>query len=184
MPRICCVIALLLCLVIPVGATVILPAEFREIVAGSEVIVHGRVIDVRAEWVDGGTRIESLVTIQPSTFYRGSPAASITFRTPGGQVGRYKSVTVGAPEFQRGEEAVLFLHGAGPAIPSVFGLNQGVFRVRVDTRGQRTVILPALMARGVAPETVVRGARERRLLSLDQFGAQVRSVLQQQGGAR
>jgi len=56
--------------------------------------------------------------------------------------------------------------------------------VRVDTRGQRTVILPALMARGQAPETVVRGSRDRRLLSLDQFGAQLRSVLQQQGGAR
>jgi len=184
MPRICFFVALLFCLAVPVGATVILPAEFREIVAGSEIILHGRVIDVRSEWVDGGSHIDSLVTIQPSTFYRGSPAATITFRTPGGQVGRYKSITVGAPEFRPGEEAVLFLRGGAPAIPSVFGLNQGVFRVRVDSRGQRTVILPPLMARGQAAETVVRGARERRLLSLDQFGAQLRSVLQQQGGAR
>src|SRR5215211_3171518 len=98
MLRTCSVIALLFCLSVPLGATVILPAEFREIVAGSEIIVHGRVIDVRSEWVDGGTHIDSLVTIQPSTFYRGAPVPTITFRTPGGQVGRYKSITVGAPE--------------------------------------------------------------------------------------
>jgi hypothetical protein len=184
MPRIYVLVTLLFCLAIPLGATVILPAEFGEIVAGSQIIVHGRVIDVRSEWVDGRNHIDSLVTIQPSTFYRGSPVATITFRTPGGQVGRYKSVTVGAPEFLRGDEAVLFLRGSAPAIPSVFGLNQGVFRVRVDARGQRSVILPALIARGAAPELIVRGARERRPLSLEQFGAQVRSVLLQQGGAR
>jgi hypothetical protein len=184
MPRIHALVTLLFCLAIPLDATVILPADFREIVVGSQIIVHGRVIDVRSEWVDGRSHIDSLVTIQPSTFYRGSPVATITFRTPGGQVGRYKSVTVGSPEFQRGDEAVLFLRGGAPAIPSVFGLNQGVFRVRVDPRGQRTVILPVLMARGAAPELIARGARERRPLPLDQFGAQVRSVLQQQGGAR
>lgn len=177
--------ALLLCVAVPVSATVILPAEFREIVSGSQIIVHGRVIDVQSEWVDGRRRIESLVTIQPSAFYRGTPTSSVTFRVPGGQVGRYRSVTVGAPEFQTGDEAVLFLRGRGPAVPSVFGLNQGVFRVRVDTRsGNREVILPALMGRGDAPERVIRGARDRRPLPLDEFGALVRLVLQQQGGTR
>jgi hypothetical protein len=184
MSRACTLLLLLLCLAVPIGATVIIPAEFREIVAGSAIIVHGRVVDVRSEWVDGGNHIDSVVTIQPSTFYRGTPTPTVTFRTPGGQVGRYKSVTVGAPEFQRGEEAVLFLRGSAPGMPAVFGLNQGVFRVRVDARGQRQVILPVLLARTGGPEPVIRGARERRPLPLDQFGAQVRAVLQQQGGAR
>ncbi|CAN5690050.1 hypothetical protein BH18ACI5_BH18ACI5_05250 [soil metagenome] len=182
--RACTLILLLFCLAIPIGATVILPAQFREIVAGSAIIVHGRVIDVRSEWVDNRTHIDTVVTVQPSTFYRGTPTPTVTFRTPGGQVGRYKSVTVGAPEFQPGDEAVLFLRGSAPAMPGVFGLNQGVFRVRIDARGQRQVILPVLLARGDGPEPVVRGARERRPLPLEQFGAQVRAALQQQGGAR
>jgi len=177
-------ILLLLCLAVPIRATVIIPAEFREIVSGSAIIVHGRVIDVRSEWVDGRSHVDSVITVQPSTFFRGTPTPTVTFRTPGGQVGRYKSVTVGAPEFRAGEEAVLFLRATAPAMPSVFGLNQGVFRVRIDARGQRQVILPALLARGAGPEPVIRGARERRPLPLDQFGAQVRAVLEQQGGGR
>src|SRR5215207_2822062 len=81
-------------------ATVILPADFRAIVSGSQIIVHGRVVDVRAEWVDDRSRIESYVTVELATIYRGSATSTITFRTPGGQVGRFKSVMVGAPEFR------------------------------------------------------------------------------------
>jgi len=177
-------IALLLCFTPSLSATVLLPAEFREIVSGSQIIVHGRVSDVRAEWSDGRRRIESLVTIEASSFYRGTPARTVTFRVPGGQIGRYKSVTVGAPEFRAGDEAVLFLTSQGPSVPHVFGLNQGVFRVRVDARsGRRLVTQPIVMARGEAPERVTRGARDRRPLPLEQFAARVRAVLQQ-GGAQ
>lgn len=166
------------------SATVLLPAEFREIVAGSQIIVHGRVADIRAEWSDGRRRIESVVTLEAAAFYRGTPSRTVTFRVPGGQIGRYKSVTVGAPEFRTGDEVVIFLRAHGPAVPRVFGLNQGVFRVRVDARsGRRQVILPVLTARGTEPEPVVRGAVDRRPLPLAQFAAQVRTVLQQ-GGAR
>jgi hypothetical protein len=177
-------LALVFCFAPPLSATVLLPAEFREIVSGSQIIVHGRVSEVRAEWTDGRRRIESLVTIDASAFYRGTPARTVTFRVPGGQIGRYKSVTVGAPDFRAGDEAVLFLRSQGPAVPQVFGLNQGVFRVRVDARtGRRLVTLPIVTARGAAPEAVARGARDRRPLPLEQFATQVRTALQQ-GGER
>jgi hypothetical protein len=164
------------------AATVIIPAEFREIVSGSQIIVHGRVVEVRSDWVDGRSRVESLVTIEAAAFYRGAPAATLTFRTPGGQVGRYKAVTVGAPEFKVGDEAVLFLKEQGPGVPPlIFGLNQGLFRVRVDARtGRRLVIRQPLMARSDQPERVLRGERQRQPLTLDAFGAQVRAVLQQE----
>lgn len=176
-------IPLLLGFVPVLSATVLVPAEFREIVSGSQIIVHGRVTDVRAEWIDGRRRIESVVTLEPSSFYRGTSAQTVTFRVPGGQIGRYKSVTVGAPEFTAGEEVVLFLKARGPAVPQVFGLNQGIFRVQVDPRtGRRTVVQPIVMARGASPQPVVRGARDRQSLPLDQFATQIRTVLQ--GGAR
>src|SRR5918996_720267 len=113
-------LGLLLCCTNSLSATVLLPAEFREIVSGSQIIVHGRVIDVRAEWIDGRRRIESVITLDASAFYRGTPASTVTFRVPGGQIGRYKSVTVGAPEFRAGDEAVLFLKSLGPSVPHVF----------------------------------------------------------------
>jgi hypothetical protein len=179
MRRYCAFIAILLCLSHPLAATVLLPADFNDIVSGSHIIVHGRVVDVRAEWTNDRAQIESYITVAPSAFYRGSPAASVTFRVPGGQVGRYKQVTVGAPQFVPGEEAIVFLRANGPAVPQVFGLSQGVFRVRVDQRtGQRTVILPVLMARSTAPERVSRGARVRQPLQIDAFAAQLRATLQ------
>ena len=177
-------LALLLCFTPSLSATVLLPAEFREIVYGSQIIVYGRVSDVRPEWINGRRRIESVVTLQAADFYRGTPAERVTLRVPGGQIGRYKSVTVGAPEFRAGDEVVLFLRAQGPSVPQVFGLNQGVFRVRVEPRtGRRVVTQPILMARTAAPEPVVRGALHRTPLPLEQFATQVRTALRQ-GGAR
>lgn len=176
--RLLTLLPLLLACVPALSATVLIPADFREIVSGSQIIVHGRVSDVRAEWIGGRRRIESLVTIEPAAFYRGTPAPVLTFRVPGGQLGRYKSVTVGAPEFRPGEEVVLFLKAQGPTVPQIFGLNQGVFRVRVDERsGRRLVTQPIVTAKGNAPEPVVRGARERRPLALEQFAAQIQTML-------
>jgi hypothetical protein len=90
---------------------------------------------------------------------------------------------VGAPEFQSGDEVVLFLRANGPAVAHVFGLNQGVFRVRRDARtGQRLVVPPALMSHGDAPRKVTRGDGDRRPVPIDAFGAQVRAVLGAGGG--
>jgi hypothetical protein len=180
--RILALLTALLVLTPALKATVVLPAEFTEIVAGSQIIVYGRVSDVRPEWTDGRRRIESVVTVEPATFLRGTPTSTVTFRVPGGQIGRLKSVTVGAPAFQPGEEVVLFLRAQGPAVPQVFGVYQGVFRVRVDARsGARMVAAPAI-GHGTEARRVVRGAVERRPLPLDQFAQSVRSVLQAGGG--
>lgn len=181
--RILALLTALLVVTPTLSATVVLPAEFTEIVSGSQIIVHGRVADVRAEWTDGRRRIESVVTVEASSFLRGTPTATVTFRVPGGQIGRLKSMTVGAPAFAAGEEVVLFLRGQGPAVPQIFGMHQGVFRVRVDPRsGARMVNFPAI-GHGAEGQRVVRGAAERRPLPLEQFAQSVRSVLQG-GGAR
>ena len=176
-------LTVLLCFTPSLSATVLLPAEFRDVVNGSQIIVYGRVSSVRSQWTEGRRRIESLVTLEAADFYRGTPSRTVTFRVPGGEVGRYKSVTVGAPEFKPGDEAVLFLKSQGPAVPQVFGLNQGVFQVRVDARsGRRLVTMPILTARSAAPQIVVRGDVTRRPLPLPQFAAQVKATIQ--GGAR
>jgi hypothetical protein len=167
------------------GATVLVPAEFREIVAGSQIIAHARIVEVRAQWLDGRRQIETIVTAEVVSYYKGESDRTLQFAVPGGQIGRYRSVMVGAPQFRAGEETVLFLDSGGGATPHVFGLNQGVFRVRQDpTTGRRVVVPPALMASGPAPQRVVRGAESRRPLDLDAFGAQIRTAMAQQGGAR
>ena len=184
MRRIFAFLIVLSCFAHSLDATVLLPADFKDIVSGSQIIVYGRVVDVRAEWTPDRSQIESYVTLAPSSFYRGTPTESVTFRVPGGEVGRYKQITAGAPQFVLGEEAVVFLRANGPAVPNVFGLSQGVFRVRVDQRtGHRTVILPVLMVRGNSSERVTRGATTRQPVAIQAFVAQLRAAMQQ-GGVR
>jgi hypothetical protein len=184
MRRLLIIVLLLLC-VHPLRATVLIPAEFREIVAGSQIIVYGRIAEVRPEWSDDRRRIDTIVTVAAGSYLKGGPGATVTFRVPGGQIGRYRHVMVGAPAFTAGEEAVLFLSASGPSIAHVFGLSQGVFRVRVDARtGQRLVMPPVLMANGEDPQAVTRGDRNRRQLALDAFANTVRAAMAQPGAAR
>lgn len=166
------------------SATVLVPAEFSEIVGGSQIIAYARVVDVRPEWADGRRWIDSVVTAEVVSYLKGGPEETITFKVPGGRLGRYRSVVVGAPVFARGDEAVLFLKSDaahGESLPNVFGLNQGVFRVKVDPRtGQRMVVPPPVTAAGPAagePQAVKRGAIDRRPLAFDAFGARVREAM-------
>jgi hypothetical protein len=163
------------------SATVLVPAEFREIVGGSEVIAYARVVDVRPEWADGRQWIDTVITADVVTYLKGgSEPDTLTFKVPGGKLGRYRSVMIGAPVFARGDEAVLFLKHHGDELPDVFGLNQGVFRVRVDQRtGQRMVIPPPLMMAGSSDtaQPLKRGSLDRTPLEFGAFGARVREVM-------
>ncbi len=176
------------------SATVLVPAEFGEIVGGSEIIAYARVVEVRPEWADGRRWIDSVVTAEVISYLKGGSEETITFKVPGGRLGRYRSVVVGAPVFARGDEAVLFLksHGEpGGSLPDIFGLNQGVFRVRVDPRtGQRMVVPPPVIAAQSSapaagePQPVKRGSIDRRPLPFDAFGARVREVMSTRKGAK
>lgn len=170
------------------GATVLVPIEFRELVTSAAVIVHGRVVDVHPEWVDGRRAVETLVTVDAAEYLKGDPSRQITFKVPGGQLGRYRTVFVGAPTFARGDEVILFLKADGSSMPFVVGLSQGVFRVVTDARsGRRLVTPPMVMARpGVDAEKVVRGDAARRQVPVETFRDTVRQVLTEtaQGGVR
>jgi hypothetical protein len=179
MRRLTLFIILLLC-ARELRATVPLPADFREIVAGSQIIVYGRVAEVRSESSGDRSRIDTIVTVTAGTYLKGGPGDTVTFRVPGGQIGRYRNVVIGAPQFQTGEEAILFLTASGPSIAHVFGLSQGVFRVKADARSrQRVVVPPVLMSQadGDVAQPVTRGDPARRELSLDQFAATVRQAM-------
>lgn len=177
--------ALLLILPIALHATVIVPIEFRELVTTTPVIVHGRVTDVRSAFVDGRRSVETFVTVAADEYLKGNLGEHVTFKVPGGEIGRYRTVFVGAPGFTLGDEVVLFLRTQRAALPFIVGLNQGAYRVVTDRQsGRRMVTAPIVMGSGgVEAEPVVRGAASRRPLPIDNFRDAVRAVLAQ-GAAR
>lgn len=164
-----------LALPVPAAATVLLPADFNTVVTESEVIVHGRVTGVTPMLVGARRTIETLVTLQVIDGLKGVSTSVLTFRVPNGQVGRYRRILVGAPEFVEGDEVFVFLDGRAPAVPSLFGLSQGVYRVA--RTGTRAVVAPPVMARGAAAERVVRGDPARTPVEVALFAREVRAAL-------
>ena len=172
-------------LAVAAEATVILPIEFRELVTTSPVIVHGRVTDVRSAFVDERRSVETFVTVAVDEYLKGQLGESVIVRVPGGESGRYRTVFVGAPRFERGDEVVLFLKTGVSRVPVIAGLNQGAFRVLPDPgTGRRMVTTPVIMSRGGAtPERVVRGDPARRPLAIEAFRDVVRQIIAE-GAAR
>ena len=176
MRRLLSLLLLLLCAA-PAAATVYVPADFGEMVTTSTFIVHGRVLDVRAEPTFDRTRIATYVTVAVDQPLKGRAGESVTFRVPGGQVGRYRRVIVGAPQFARGDEVVVFLTSRGPSIPYIFGLSQGVFRVS-RAAGRAVVTPPPVLATSAGAGRVTRGDPARRPLPLEDFARHVRAAME------
>ena len=159
------------------SAMVVTPAEFSEMVTASELVVHGRVIELRPQIVGDRRTVETVVTLEVLDAIKGQPGATVYFRVPGGQIGRYRRFMVGAPEFASGDEVVLFLKGRPPAVPFPFGLSQGVYRVVRDAAG-RSLVTPPVVSE--APGRVVRGDASRRPLELAAFTRNVRAIAERQ----
>ena len=155
-----------------VSATTLVPADFTQMVRESELIVRGTVISVQSQMAGPRQTIESLITLSVADTMKGTASAQTVFRVPGGRVGRYRRVMVGAPQFSAGDEVILFLKGRAPSIAMPYGLSQGVYRVA--RRADAAVVTPAVAA---AAGRVVRGDPSRRPLDPDAFARQVREAL-------
>jgi hypothetical protein len=159
------------------AAMVIVPVDFSEMVASSELVVHGRVVGVRSQITGDRRTIETVVTVSVIDALKGEPGTTVYFRVPGGQVGRYRRVMIGAPQFAEGEEVVLFLRGRPPVVPMPFGLSQGVYRVARGSDG-RSMVTPLMIPE--APGRSVRGDPARRPLEMSVFARDVRALVGRQ----
>lgn len=169
----------------PARATVLVPADLVELSRDAAAIVHGTVTSVRPVWADGRRRIETVVTLDVAQSIKGGLTGTISFKVPGGELGRYRSVMVGAPSFREGDEVVVFLGSAPPALPYLLGMGQGVYRVRRDgPAGRALVVPPALVADPEQPVTVRRGDPTRRVVSIDEFTSRVREAMATGPGSR
>jgi hypothetical protein len=167
-----CALACCVWSIASVAATTVLPADFAGMVAQSQIVVHGRVIDVRAQFSGTRRSIESVVTLAVVTRLKGVEGGTVVFRVPGGRIGPYRRVTVGAPVLAEGDEVVLFLRGRPPIVPMPYGLNQGVYRVTGTADGR--VVTPLVDS---GPGRIVRGDPARRPLSLEAFAQHVRALV-------
>ena len=106
----------------------------------ANLIFTGKVVGQRAEWNAERTRIYTYVTFQVERYLKGGSSAELaTVRLLGGQVGPYRAVVPGTPQFELGEDVLLFCAGEGVSIPTVLGLSLGKFAIATDAGGERIV---------------------------------------------
>ena len=112
--------------------TVVEAMNVETLASRSTHVVHGRVTQSGAAWVNG--RIETRIELRIETLW-GNPedeAPTVTVAIPGGQVGELAQRVSGSPRLNVGEEVVLFLWREPAKTRGDFrivSLNQGTYRV-------------------------------------------------------
>src|SRR4051812_5976211 len=174
--RMTCVLNLILvAAATSVGATTIVPADLGELSRDAVAIARGRVADVRSQWTEDRGTVETIVTLEVEDYLKGSLGSFLRFRVPGGELGRYRTIVVGAPDFVVDQHVVVFLGAHGPTVPHIVGFNQGVFRVMRAADDSGWVVSPPPATPGAATARVVRGDVARRPVPLPSFEQQVRT---------
>ena len=133
-------------LALPARATVFIGADLGELSRDAIAIARGRVVAVEGRWGENRRTIETMVTLEVERYLKGSLGDTLEFRVPGGGLGRFRTVVVGAPEFAVDQRVVVFLGARGPSVPYVLGLSQGVFRIdRMPGSADWVVTSPAFL---------------------------------------
>ena len=179
MIRVAVIVFLALGCVAPLQAITLSPITFEQLVEEATAVVYARVSHVRGRWTADRRGIESVVTLDALRYLKGNLGEDVELRVPGGEAGGMLQVLPGAPVLREGDLVVAFLGARGPAMPTLVGLSQGLFRVAVDARSGTALVTPPPLKASVAGK-IVRGAAERRALTLDVFTTEVRSLLEAQ----
>jgi hypothetical protein len=123
------------------SATTVIPPTFEQLVDQAEVIFRGSVTNVSSQWVGEGAdrHIVSYITFKVKDALKGAPGQSFTMQTFGGTVGE-ESMKIGdGPEFQVGDDDVLFVENNGTQVVPLVGIMYGRFHVRKDASGQESI---------------------------------------------
>jgi hypothetical protein len=158
-----------------IDAITVVPLTFEQLVNEAAAVVYARVSDVRGQWTSDRQSIDSVITLEALQYVKGDLGPVVSMRLPGGQAGGRIAVLPGAPSLSEGDLVVLFLKARGPALLTTVGLGQGIFRVRRDARTGAMLVTPPPLKQS-AVGRIVRGAADRRALSVQSFAATVRSI--------
>ena len=121
-----------------VRATTLARLSIDQLVAGSDAVARVRCAASESRWENGS--IWTVTTVEVVETLKGSLPGKIAVRLPGGRVGHLTATVGGAPKFNPGDEAVVFLERSRAGGFTVAGWVEGTFRISRDPRtGGETV---------------------------------------------
>ena len=172
-------------------ATLVERLSLEQIVDGSARIVQGRCVRIWSSWDAAHQNIWTHSEIQVTDALKGAAGQTVVVSELGGEVGELGMRVEGMPQYQPGEEMVLFLYQTPAGLWRTNGLGQGKFsvlrdpsagppRVRADFQSAALADSAAGASRGTP-----QGTDLRRLdgLTLDSFKTQVRALVSRPAAA-
>jgi hypothetical protein len=171
-------------LTVSVRATVMIPTDLTDVVSAATLIVRGRVVDTRAFTDIANGPVMTAVTLSVTETLKGRADRVVTFRVHGGELGRYRQITIGAPTFAVGDDAFVFLkRDTGGALWTV-GMGAGVYKV---SGAAEAPVVNAPVVAGVtatAGAKIERGDRRRKPMAVGDFSGVVKLLMAGGGASR
>jgi hypothetical protein len=127
-----------LAVVLPAGATSVLPLNLDEMIAGAAVAFEGTCVGNRTERDPTTNLVVTYTTFSVRESLKGDTGATHVIKQVGGQMsdGTASFEIQGVPKFVPGEDYVVFLAGvSAQGFSSPFGLAQGRFDVKRGATG-------------------------------------------------
>lgn len=133
----------ILLMAVPVTASTFVAMDQAELVAASDAVIQGEVLEVYSFWNKEGNAVLTEARILVEEVVAGQAPSEVVVRTFGGRVGDYVLEAHGFPVFQKGQHLLLFLHQGQDASLRVTGYRLGEYRVARGDHGQ-LVAMPTL----------------------------------------
>lgn len=131
----------------PATSSTFVAMDTAELVAASDAVIQGEVLEVYSFWNRDGNAILTEARVLVDEVVLGQAPSEVVVRTFGGRVGDYVLEAHGFPTFQEGQKVLLFLQRAQDASLRVSGYRLGQYRIAAGARGG-LVAVPTL-ERGV-----------------------------------
>jgi hypothetical protein len=165
------------------SATITEVRDVETLTQGSDAVIRGTVQSVESSWVGEGPQ-KSIVTrikIQVSEKLKGDPGSVAEVVQPGGVIPESDigQIVHGMPEFQRGEEVVVFLKRQAPSVTTyrVSGMAQGKYTVERTSDGKNAFAVPSVVDAALVGPDGLPATSSAKPLELTELRNRIRAVV-------
>jgi hypothetical protein len=116
-----------------VGNALLIQENLSSVTLGSDVIIYGKIVDVKSQWNTQNTQIETIAQVQTSDVLKNtngsnvSSGSTIQVIVPGGTVGNQTEWTEDTPVLLNDTVAFMFLEESNNGSYTLYSLSQGYY---------------------------------------------------------
>jgi hypothetical protein len=127
------------------GATTLKHMSLKQLTVSARAIVRARCVGVHIQGTANGEggEIWTVTDFEIEESWKGRAPAQLQIWLPGGRAGHVIRLVPGAPRFQPGEEAILFLEPTVSGKWSITAWGEGTFRIRRDAAQREIAVQDA-----------------------------------------